>query len=100
WNLDTAAHLLASSCRVLVDRCLSGLAVNEGRCRELAPRSPALATALAREVGYEQAAAVAKVAQAESLSVLDAGRRLGIAEELLQRVLDLERLAGVVNEDR
>ncbi|BCW93677.1 MAG: fumarate hydratase class II [Thermoanaerobaculum sp.] len=99
WNLDTSAQLLASSCRVLVDRCLAGLAVNEERCRELASRSPALATALAREVGYEQAAAVAKLAQAQSLSVLEAGRRLGIAEALLQRVLDLERLAGVVKED-
>lgn len=96
WNLDTAAGLLSSACRVLVERCLSGLGVNEQRCRELAARSPALATALAREVGYEKAAAVAKLAQAESLSVLEAGRRLGIAQELLQRVLDLERLAGAV----
>ncbi len=96
WNLDTAAHLLASSCRVLVGRCLCGLVVNERRCRELAAGSPALATVLAREVGYEKAAEVAKLAQAQSLSVWEAGRRLRIPNEVLQRVLDLERLAGVV----
>lgn len=94
WNLDTAARLLASSCTVLVERCLSGLSVNERRCRELASRSPALATVLALEVGYERAAAVARLAQEEGLSVAEAAGRLGIPEEVRRRVFHLERLAG------
>jgi fumarate hydratase class II len=96
WNLDTMARLLASACRVLVDRCLSGLRVNVERARSLAAASPALATALAARIGYERAAEVAKAAEKAGTSVADAARRLGVLpEKELEQVLDLERLAGL-----
>jgi fumarate hydratase, class II len=102
WNLDTMARLLASACRVLVDRCLSGLQVNVERARSLAAASPALATALAARIGYERAAEVAKAAEKAGTSVADAARRLGVLpDNELKEVLDLARLAGVqANEEK
>jgi fumarate hydratase class II len=94
WNLETMAKLLANSCRVLVSGCLAGLSVDERRCRHLAAQSPALATALARQVGYEKAAEVVKLAQASGLSLWEAGRKLGISEEALAQMSQLEKLAG------
>jgi fumarate hydratase class II len=94
WNLETMAKLLANCCRVLVSGCLEGLSVDEKRCRHLAAQSPALVTALARQVGYEKAAEVVKLAQASSLSLWEAGRKLGISEEALAQMSQLEKLAG------
>ncbi|MGC8916233.1 MAG: lyase family protein [Thermoanaerobaculum sp.] len=96
WNLDTAARLLASASTVFVERCLSGLEVDEARCRELAARSPALVTALALEVGYDKAAAVAKAMQETSQDLQTAALRLGFDPTVVAKVLDLERLAGVL----
>ena len=96
WNLDTMARLLAAASEVLVSRCLSGLRVNVERARSLAAASPALATALAARIGYERAAEVAKAAEKAGTSVAEAARRLGVLpEEELEKVLDLERLAGL-----
>jgi fumarate hydratase, class II len=97
WNLDTMARLLAGACRVLSGRCLARLEVDTKRCRELAQRSPALATALAARIGYERAAAVAKAAEAAGESVPVTARRLKVLPEAeLEELLDLDRLAGVV----
>ncbi len=96
WNLDTMARLLESACGVLASRCLAGLRVNVERSRALAETSPALATALAARIGYEQAAEVAKVAEREGSTVAEVARRLGVLrDDDLAEVLDLERLAGV-----
>jgi fumarate hydratase class II len=96
WNLDTMANLLSSACKVLADRCLSGLRVNVERARSLAAASPALATALAAKIGYERAAEVAKAAEKAGTSVMDAARRLGVLpEKELEQILDLKRLAGL-----
>ncbi|MCS7182283.1 MAG: lyase family protein [Thermoanaerobaculum sp.] len=98
WNLITGGRLLTSACKVLVERCLAGLSVNEERCRQLAAASPALVTALSRELGYDQAAQVALLAQREGVSLVEAGRKLGVEERLLTAVLDPARLAGALRE--
>ncbi len=96
WNLDTMSTLLARSTAVLTDRCLNGLEVDVARARAHAASSPALATALVRELGYERAAEIAKAAEAAGEPVGRTARRLGVlpASEL-DRLFDLERLAGV-----
>jgi fumarate hydratase, class II len=97
WNLDTMTHLLTGASRTLVDRCLQGLEVDRDRSRELASRSPAMATALAGRIGYERAAEVAKAAEKAGESVAVAARRMQVLPvEELDELLDLDRLAGVV----
>ena len=95
WNLDAMTTLLAGACRSLATRCLDGLEVDVARARSLAESSPALATALARRIGYERAAEVAKEAERAGESVPTAARRLGVLPEAeLAELLDLDRLAG------
>jgi fumarate hydratase, class II len=96
WNLDTSARLLAHACATLVDRCLTGLTVNTEAARAHAAASPAMATALARALGYEAAAKVAKEAEATGTSVAVTARRLKVLpEKELDDILDLDRMAGV-----
>src|SRR5215216_7119049 len=46
----------------ILDKLLTGLAVNEERCRQLIDQSLMMVTSLAPKIGYEQAAAFAKEA--------------------------------------
>ncbi len=57
-----SVKLLANVTDVLVDKLLTGLVVNEERCRQLIEQSLMMVTALAPKIGYEQAAAFAKEA--------------------------------------
>ncbi len=96
WNLDTMARLVSAASRILAERCLEGLEVDEARARAHAEASPAMATALAGRLGYEAAAEVAKAAEAAGESVAAAARRLRVLpEDELARVLDVDRVAGL-----
>jgi fumarate hydratase class II len=55
-------RLLANVTNVMVDKLLTGLAVNEERCRQLIEQSLMMVTSLAPKIGYEKAAALAKEA--------------------------------------
>jgi fumarate hydratase class II len=57
-----SVKLLANVTNVMVDKLLTGLAVNEERCRQLIDQSLMMVTSLAPKIGYEQAAAFAKEA--------------------------------------
>ncbi len=54
--------LLANVSNVMVDKLLTGLVVNEDRCRELIEQSLMMVTSLAPKIGYEKAALFAKEA--------------------------------------
>jgi len=95
WNLDTMGRLLANAAASLDGRCLAGLRVDAKRARLNAASSPAMATALARTIGYERATEVAKAAEAAGEPVAVTARRLEVLpEEELDRLLDLDRLAN------
>lgn len=55
-----SVKLLANGSQVFVDKLLTGLEVNEERCKELIDQSLMMVTSLAPLVGYEQAAMLAK----------------------------------------
>jgi fumarate hydratase class II len=59
-NLLESIRLLAASANNLADRCVSGITANVERCREMIEKSLAMCTALAPEIGYDAAAAIAK----------------------------------------
>jgi fumarate hydratase class II len=95
WNLEVMTTLVANAATVLVSRCLSGLAVNERRARAHAEASPALATALARRLGYDAASKIAKSAEASGEPVAATARSLAVLPtEELDELLDVDRLAG------
>jgi fumarate hydratase class II len=57
-----SVKLLANVTNVMVNKLLTGLVVNEERCRELIEQSLMMVTSLAPKIGYEKAAALANEA--------------------------------------
>ncbi len=92
-DLLESIDLLANACGVLADRCVDGIEADAERCRMLAERSPALATALNAALGYDRVEAIVKHAAAHDLSIRDAALQLGVSSELVDRALDVDRVA-------
>ena len=59
-NLMESIRLLAASAINFTDKCISGVAADVQRCNDMIEKSLAMCTALAPEIGYDQAAAIAK----------------------------------------
>ena len=74
-------HLLSVGMESFAERCIDGLEANERRIAELVDRSLMLVTALAPEIGYDNAARIAKHAHAEGLTLKEAGLQLGLVDE-------------------
>jgi len=60
YNVLQSIRLLAVSAANLTDRCVTGIQPNVERCNEMVEKSLAMCTALAPEIGYDEAAAIAK----------------------------------------
>ncbi len=97
-NVLESVRLLASSSRVLAERCVDGIAADTERMRRYAESSPSVVTPLNKYVGYEAAAAIAKHALAEGLTIREATIALGhvgrgdLTEEQLDEALDLHAM--------
>ncbi len=86
-NVLGSIALLAEAMDSFRLRCVDGMAPERARLAELVERSLMLVTALAPEIGYDAAAAIAKKAHAEGLSLLEAGMALGLIDEARFRAL-------------
>ncbi|HLT47194.1 MAG TPA: class II fumarate hydratase [Rubricoccaceae bacterium] len=85
--------ILANACDAFRARAVEGIEANRERCRELLEKNPAIATALNAEIGYDQAAKVAKRAAAEGRSVRDVLREMALVpEDRLDAVLDVRSM--------
>jgi fumarate hydratase class II len=74
-------HLLSVGMVSFTERCIEGLEANEERIAELVDRSLMLVTALAPEIGYDNAAAIAKHAHKAGLTLREAGLELGLVDD-------------------
>ncbi len=98
-NVLESTALLASSARLLADRCVDGIVADRDRMRAYAEASPAIATALNPYLGYEAVAAVVKQALAEGTSIRDAVLARGhlaagdITQAELDAALDVDAMA-------
>ena len=72
--------LLSVAMESFATRCVDGLEPNRARIAELVDRSLMLVTALAPEIGYDNAAKIAKHALAEGLTLKEAGLALGLVD--------------------
>src|SRR5690606_12308081 len=77
-NLLQSIRLLADGMRSFEAHCVRGIEADRNRIADLVERSLMLVTALAPHVGYDQAAAIAKHAHQENLSLRDAALTLGL----------------------
>ena len=95
WNALHATAILGNAMRVLADRCVSGIAADEARCRELLDRSTAVATALSTYIGYAQTADIAKTAVKTGRSIAEIVReRKLIPDDELQQILSPEAMTS------
>jgi fumarate hydratase class II len=78
FNVLQSIRLLAEASESFVDHCLIGLEANRERIAELVDRSLMLVTALAPHIGYDAAAAIAKKAYAEGISLKEAAVALAL----------------------
>lgn len=76
-----SVHLLTVGAESFAERCVDGLKANEARITELVDRSLMLVTALAPEIGYDNAAKIAKHAHEKGLTLKESGLDLGLVDE-------------------
>jgi fumarate hydratase, class II len=94
-NILESAHLLATTSRLLADRCVDGIDADVDRARELAEGSPSIVTPLNRYIGYEAAAVVAKQSIKERRPIRDVVLERGhvergeLTEAQLEEALDV-----------
>ena len=94
YNLLQAMHLLASASRVFAAKCIDGIMAHPARCESFAHRSLALVTALNTQIGYLQAAKVAKESLASGKSIQELVVQHGLMDSATaKRLLDPYRLS-------
>ncbi len=92
-NILESIRLLATSAVNLADRCITGIQANVERCNEMVEKSLAMCTALAPEIGYDAATAIAK----ESYETGKTVREIAVAKKVmtpkrLKEILDPMRM--------
>ena len=94
-NVVRSISLLATGMESFTERMLDGAEPDEARIAELMNRSLMLVTALAPEIGYDNAATIAKYAHKKGLTLKQAGVDLGLVDEAtFDRVVKPEAMLG------
>ena len=74
-------RLLADGMVSFADKCVDGITANESHIATLVERSLMLVTALAPEIGYDKAAAIAKAAHAHGTTLREEALKSGYVDE-------------------
>jgi len=94
-NVLRSVELLSVAMDSFRERCIDGLEPDRARIAALLDRSLMLVTALAPEIGYDNAAKIAKHAHHEGLTLKEAGLELGLVDaETFDRVVKPETMLG------
>ncbi len=92
-NLLDSIELLTSTSDVFVDKCISGIEANRENCTKHAEATLATATALNPHIGYDKAAEIVKDAASSGRPLRDVAREHEVEEEVLDKALDLAKMA-------
>src|SRR3954467_9871804 len=94
-NVLRSIDLLATGMESFRERAVEGLEPDRARIADLMSRSLMLVTALAPEIGYDNAAKIAKHAHEKGLTLKQAGLELGLVDEAtFDRVVKPEAMVG------
>ncbi|HJU77201.1 MAG TPA: class II fumarate hydratase, partial [Sphingomicrobium sp.] len=94
-NVIRSINLLSTGMESFTTRMLDGIEPDEERIAELMGRSLMLVTALAPEIGYDNAAKIAKHAHQRGITLKEAGLELGLVEEeAFDRIVRPETMIG------
>lgn len=89
YSLHESVRCLANAATLFSERCVAGITVDEERCGANVQNSLMLVTALNPHIGYDKAAAVAKIAFEKSKTLREVVLEEGLMEaDELDRVLD------------
>ncbi|MGF1503066.1 MAG: class II fumarate hydratase [Paracoccaceae bacterium] len=95
YNLLQSMQLLGDAAAAFTDNCVVGIEANEARIEKLMRESLMLVTALAPEIGYDNAATVAKTAHKNGTTLRDEAIALGFCDgETFDRVVRPETMIG------
>jgi fumarate hydratase class II len=92
-NLLQSVKLLASACRLLDEKCVSGIEANREQCESYAELTLSAATALNPHIGYDKASEIVKKAAASGRSLRDVAREQGVPDDVLDEALDYRKMA-------
>lgn len=88
-NLLASIELLTTASRVFNKRCVDGLQADQSRCESNIEQSLAMCTVLAPEIGYDNAAAIAKKAYQSGRTVREVALEVsGLDETRLNELLN------------
>jgi len=94
-NIIRSINLLSVGMQSFTERTLDGLEPDEERIADLMNKSLMLVTALAPEIGYDNAAAIAKHAHKKGMTLKEAGLDLGLVDaETFDRLVRPEAMLG------
>ncbi len=94
-NLLQSIKLLSNASSILAEKCIRGLQADFDRTRELVERSLALVTALVPQIGYDQAAEIAKEAYRSGNTIREICLARGmLSEGELDDILDVRHMTG------
>ncbi|HOJ60191.1 MAG TPA: class II fumarate hydratase [bacterium] len=95
YNLLQSIRLLADACESFNKNCAAGIEANEAVITRNLNNSLMLVTALNTHIGYDKAAAIAKKAHNEHLTLRDAAVQLGyLTGEEFDRIVRPEQMIG------
>ena len=93
YSFLQSVGLLADAMRSFADNCVSGIEPNRDKIKENLDRSLMLVTALNSEIGYENAARVAKTALSENITLAEAAEKLSLlSRERAEEILNPRRM--------
>ena len=95
YNVLQSIQLIGDACSAFTDNLISGLKADEKNIEQLMQQSLMLVTALAPEIGYDNAAKVAKTAHKNGTTLLAEAVKLGfVTEEQFQEIVRPENMIG------
>ena len=92
-NLLDSIKLLASSSRLLAEKCVDGIEANREQCERYAELTLSAATALNPHIGYDKASEIVKAAAASGRSLREVAREAGVDDAVLDEALDYRAMA-------
>jgi fumarate hydratase class II len=91
-NLLQSIALLTGAATVFAEKCVDGIEANEEVNLRHAESTPAIATALNMEIGYDKATEIVKEAVASRRTIREVAREQGVDDATLDRALDLQKM--------
>jgi fumarate hydratase, class II len=92
-NLFDSIKLLAAACRLLDEKCVSGIEANEEVLTRHAESTLAAATALNPHIGYDRATEIVKEAAESRRTLREVALEKGVDPDILEIALDYRKMA-------